>query len=504
MRFAPCPAGKIPAWAAPLPVEPARCAALSPDGKELWAATPNGVIFLDLENKRRLYFAGKRWLPDNDVSSVGVTPDGHALARAATGSSRIARRMMTLEQKALYFEDIMQKRHNRDGMFSDAPLKIPGDVNSFYLTDDDNDGQWTEMYLAAEAFRYAATGDPEAKRIAREAFLAMKRLLTITPVKGYVARSVLPAAKCPGSDPARWRMLPSGDYCWKSDTSKDELIGHYFGLPLYHDLAADAADKQTARELIANLTDYIIGNGYLLLDENGKVTTYGNLDPEWINGPLGKMGDQGLNSVLALAMVRSAYNVTGDAKYLAEYKKLMDVHKYHINAMREKEISDRLQVNHDSDEMAALGFYSLLWAENSDKKLRDEFFLEGMRRLWKKDIKERNAELIIIYGAFAQKDYELGTAVRTLREIPLDLIKWDTRNSHRKDIVQSMKLDRFNAKQGTAVPPFTEGRTVRWSQNLYQLDVDGGGHAEMTPTFWLLFYWMARYHNMIRPAEPVK
>jgi len=159
----------------------------------------------------------------------------------------------------------------------------------------------------------------------------------------------------------------------ESDTSKDELIGHYFGLPIYYDLAAGEADKETIRTLIKDLTDYIVGNGYRLLDETGKVTTYGNLDPEWINGPIGKMGDQGLDSVLALAMVRSAFNITGDIKYFNDYNWLITKNHYHQNALKEIEISDRLQVNHDSDEMASLGFYSLIRAEKSDAKLRTIF-----------------------------------------------------------------------------------------------------------------------------------
>lgn len=495
-------AGKalIPEWAAPLPVEPVRCVTARPGGKELWAATADGLIFLDLEGRNKLYFAGLRWLPDNDVISVSVTDSGDALVHTAKGDCVVARRMMTLEQKALYFERVVRERHDREGWVSDSVLTRPNDISSSQLTDDDNDGQWTEMYLAAESFRYAETHDPDALAAARKSYRAMKRLLTVSPVKGYVARSVLPANKCPGRDPENWRMLPSGDFCWKTDTSKDEIIGHYFGLPIYYDLVADDAEKAEIRTLAAGLTDYIADNGYRLLNENGKVTTYGNLDPEWVNGVYGRQGDQGLNSAAALAMVRATFNITGNAKYLGEYRALIDKHHYDKNAQREKEISDRYQVNHDSDEMAALAFYSLIRTENSDAKLRDDFYIEGMRRLWKTDLKERNAEQIMVYGAFAKKDFALDLAVRSLREIPLDLVKHDVINSRRKDVTISLKADRFFGQQGTFVLPFTEVRTVRWSQNLYTLDVEDGGTSEDVPTFWLLPYWMARFHGLIRSA----
>ncbi len=488
---------RIPQWALPPAVEPVRCAALNAEKTEMWAATASGVIYMDLAGKRKLYFAGRRWLPDDDVLSVGVDKNGDAYVKTAGGTGLISRRPMTLEEKALYFEQIAQERHNREGMITNSPLKTAGDVNSYYLSDDDNDGQWTEMYLAAECFRYAVTKDPEALRNARESYSAMKKLLTITPVKGYVARSVLSADKCPGADPERWRMHESGKLCWKSDTSKDELIGHYLGLPVYYDLVADDRERAEVRTLIRDLTDYIADNGFRLLDENGRVTTYGNLDPEWVNGPVGRLGDQGLNSLAALAIVMSAYKITGDEKYYDDFKRLITDHAYHRNVMKEKEISDRFQVNHDSDEMAALGFYSLL--RYMDKsKLRDKYILEGLKRLWRHDLPERNPEQIIIYGAFAGKDFGLDKAVETLMEIPLDLVEWDVVNSGRKDIIENRNLDRTGEHQSREVLSYTETRTMRWSENMYQLDVRGGGRSEMVPTFWLLPYWMARYHGMIR------
>ncbi|MFH1539798.1 MAG: hypothetical protein ABIH66_12665 [bacterium] len=492
------PEGKIPDWAEPLPVEPVKCVALSGDGNELWAATGAGLIFLDLAGRRRLYFAGKRWLPDDDVISVGVTPEGDAYAKTLSGDSLLARRSMTLEQKALHFEKIMRERHNRMGMYTDVALEVPGDLSSYRQIDDDNDGQWTEMYLAAESFRYAVTKDPDALKTAREAFRAMERLLTVSPVKGYPSRSILPADRCPGADPERWRMLPAGDWCWKSDTSVDELVGHYFGLPIYYDLVADEEERKTIRRLIADMTDYIVGNGMRLLDEKGNVTTHGNWDPEWVN-TVGRTGDQGLNSLQALNALRSAHHITGDEKYLNEYRRLIREHGYHKNVLREKEISDRFQVNHDSDEMAFLSFYNLLRYED-DPELRERFFMEGIRRAWEADLPERNPEQIVIYGAFAGRDFRLDLAVRTLREIPLDLIKWTVRNSHRADVKANSEKDRFGELQSGFVPPYTEVHTMRWSENMYLLDAEDGGRSEAMATFWLLPYWMARRHGMIRPA----
>lgn len=490
----------IPGWARPLPVEPIRCAAFNEREREIWAATDFGVVFIDMDGRDVLYFAGRRWLPDDNVTEVAVTPGDDALVSTPSGRGIIGRRNMTLEAKAEHFELVTQARHNRQGMVTGSPLDTPGDVASFHLDDDDNDGQWTEMYLAAESFRYAATGDAAARENARRSFAAMKRLLTVSPVKGYPARSLLPAAKCPGKDPGRWRMLESGDYCWKSDTSVDELVGHYFGLPVYYDLVADETEKKQIKELIGDMTGYIAGNGFRLLDENGEVTTHGNWDPEWVN-TIGKLGDQGLNSLQALSALRSAHHVTGDPEYLRHYKILIKEHHYHRNVRDWKEISDRHQVNHDSDEMAFLSFYNLMRYETSEG-LRRKYYLEGLRRAWENDLPERNPEQIVIYGAFAKKDFRLDLAVRTLREIPLDLVRWTVRNSHRNDVRPDPADDRFGKLQNTFMFPYTEVRTMMWSRNMYLLDVEEGGQSEADATFWLLPYWMARYHGMIRPAGP--
>ena len=489
--------GLIPEWAAPLPVDSVRCVALNKNETELWIATGDGVVFLDLENKRKLYFHGKRWLPDNDVKSVGVTDTNDAYVTTDAGDGLIARRMMTLEQKALHFEEISQARHNRDGMITNSPLKEHGNPETYYLTDDDNDGQWTQMYLAAESFRYAATGDPDALRNAKDSFRAMVRLMTVSPVKGYPARSVLPIEKCPGGDPERWRDHPvEKDICWKSDTSKDELIGHYLGFPIYYDLVADDEEKEIIRQVIGDTTDRLNEHGMKLVDEQGNVTTYGNLDPEWVNS-VGTTGDQGLNSLTALAILISSYHITGKQEYLDEYWKLIKDDSYHKNTLNTKKICDRFAPSHDSDEMASLAFYTLLsYAENP--KLREKYFLEGLRRLWEADLPERNPEQAAIYGAFVKKDFALGPAVRTLREIPIDLIEWDVINSHRKDIEISETRDRFGELQSVEMFPYTEARTLRWAINMYLLDAHGGGRVERDATFWLLPYWMMRYHKMIR------
>ena len=117
------------------------------------------------------------------------------------------------------------------------------------------------MYGAGECFAYGATKDPKAKERAKKAFEALRFLQKVTqgcahaPPKGYVARTIRPVdwpdpnvGRLEGDreeqkrdklwkvyEP-RWPKSADGKWYWKSDTSSDELDGHYFFYPLYYDL----------------------------------------------------------------------------------------------------------------------------------------------------------------------------------------------------------------------------------------------------------------------------
>ena len=77
---------------------------------------------------------------------------------------------MTLDQKMAEIDDNIQKHHLRFGLVGDIYLKESGNPAAGYSQHtNDNDGLWTSLYVAAEAFRYGVTGNPQAKKNARAA-----------------------------------------------------------------------------------------------------------------------------------------------------------------------------------------------------------------------------------------------------------------------------------------------------------------------------------------------
>ena len=90
--------------------------------------------------------------------------------------------------------------------------------------------------------------------------------------------------------------------------------------------------------------------------------------------------------------------------------------------------------------------------------------------------------------------------MNNLREIPLDLVDWTMKNSDRQDI----KLDPFPNRFGevisdTSLPPLPpdERPIMIWNGDPFVLDGGAAGFREQAGTFWLLPYWMGRYHQFI-------
>ena len=98
----------------------------------------------------------------------------------------MAYKMWTLADKAGYYEKQVRLRHIRNGFNSSYDQMEKGNLASGRLSDSDNDGLWTSMYLGGEIFRYAVTKSEEALQNCRESLDAMERLYSINGLKGFL------------------------------------------------------------------------------------------------------------------------------------------------------------------------------------------------------------------------------------------------------------------------------------------------------------------------------
>lgn len=437
------------------------------------------------------YFAGKRWLPADQVTGIGFEDDA-VWVETPKGFSRIEYKEMTLADKSKAFVERVQKRHVRWGMTSDSILQTPGDLSTNKTVSSDNDGLWTQMYIAAEAFRYAVTKAPDARANAKVGLEAMLRLEAITGISGFHARSIIKIGEDIQPKDGEWHTTADGQWRWKGDTSSDEIVGHYFGYAVYYDLVADEAEREKIRGVITRMTDHILNNNYQLIDVDGKHTLWGWWGPDLIWDDPDELG---LRALHILAHLRTAHHITGNPRYEQAYQELIHKHNYHL-LTRNQKINYPGHVNHSDDELAFLSYYPLLIYEK-DAKLR-EVYGESIERAWQVERPERNPLWNFIYAAGSgAKEFDREESLRTLREIPMDQIEWTMTNSHRLDVPMDLLADRFNRKQALIVLPYDELPMSKWNGNPYRLDGGSDGRREDDGAYFLLPYWMGRYHKLI-------
>ena len=76
-------------------------------------------------------------------------------------------------------------------------------------------------------------------------------------------------------------------------------------------------------------------------------------------------------------------------------------------------------------------------------------------------------------------------------------IEWGVRNSHRQDIKFMQHQDRFRRRQLTEVLAPDERAVSKWNGNPYRPDGGAEGYGEDDGAFFLLPYWMGRYHGWV-------
>jgi hypothetical protein len=458
-----------------------------------WVGTAQGAI--RVAGNRVEYFAGQRWLPDDRVTGIGFDGDVTWIETAA-GFARIEYVRTTLADKSAVFVRRVQARHNRWGLTADSHLAVPGDLATNQMRSSDNDGLWTAMYVAAECFRYSVTREADARENARRGMQAIVRLEAISGIPGFPARSFIKVGEDAQPKDGEWHDTPDKAWRWKGDTSSDEIVGHYFVYPLYHDLVADEGEKPALRAVIERITTHILDNHYQLIDVDGKRTRWGWWGPDaiWADAD-----ETGLRALHVLSHLRVARHLTTDAtrraKYQAAYDDLVKTHKYHL-LTRNQKIMVPGHVNHSDDELAFLSYYPLLRYETEASLI--EVYRDSLERSWQIERPERNPLWNFIYAAgTGAREFDAAESIRTLQEIPMDQVQWTVRNSHRLDVAIDPMADRFKRRQALIVLPYDELPMSKWNGNPYNLDGGNGGRSEDDGAYFLLPYWLGRYHRLI-------
>ncbi|MBN2307907.1 MAG: hypothetical protein JXR94_02990 [Candidatus Hydrogenedentes bacterium] len=464
---------------------------------DLWIGTTMGAIRHTAGAFH--YFAGVRWLPDDHVNAVAAA-DREIYIATNGGLGIIAYEPFTLLKKAAYYERHLEEWGQKRLGFVHK-LEWDDAEGEWMREISDNDAGWSTHYLTAQCFKYAVTGDEQARDEALHFFKSLKWCEEITPIDGYPARSVWAkgerghqATGGSGGYPAEWHDTPDGVWQWKGDTSSDETDAHFYATAIFHDLAAQGEEKEWAKEHLARLMDHIMENGWVLRDLDGKPTRWGRWDPEYFHSYQGHYA-RGLNGMEVLTYLATAHAITGDAKYAAAADELIGMH-YLDEVLRQKLVFPPDSLFHSDDRLAFYCYFTLLRCETDPT--RRSLYRRSLERSWEIERIEHNPWFNFIYGALTGNDCEAPEAVAHLREWPLDCVTHPYRNSHRHDLHTPAGYVPY-AGGVKAISPRERG-PQRWTSPTLQFD-GGSGREVMDPSGWLDAYWMGRYFGFITAPD---
>jgi hypothetical protein len=485
--------GSVRADPAPLPVRDLTAIAKDSTGR-LWVGSARGVVGIEADGSRR-YYAGRRWLPDDRVVDLAAGPDDNLHVLTRGGLSSLIFDRTTLADKAEVLLRNLRRHHIRYGLVSDARL-IDGDYATLRMYDSDNDGLWSAMYLASEAYRWAVTRRPDAYENVMDGLDALERLVTISGIPGFQARTFeLEGFKV--SDPERWRTRPGHDFEWKGHTSSDEIVGTMFFYSVFDETVAkeDPALHKRVGSIVASIVDHILDHRLYLVDVDGRPTLWGRWNPEYVNtNEVG--GDRRLNSIEILSFLQLAHALTGAPRYREAFEELVNRHGYADNVVHH--LPDPMgEWNHSDDELYWLSYYNLL-RHCFDERLKP-VFLQSANEHAKATARKHNPVWNFIYGHATGRPIDPEPCVSVLREFPLDQRRWAMRNSHRLDI-RIDRRPRCEPESATLLSP-AERSVSKWNGNEMALDGGGDPNEVESGAEYLLPYWMGRYAGYISPPR---
>src|ERR1039458_4874419 len=167
------------------------------------------------------------------------------------------------ETDALSISANIQARHMPFATLLDPIFASPTSDQIIGYTRCGDSALWTGAYLAAESFRYNVTRSADALQNVRSALAGLKALTDVTG-DDRLARCIVPAnspyAAGIASEEAGNGIHQNPPWIWVDNTSRDQVVGAFFGLGVAFDLVDDPAVKTGASDLLTRLIGFVSGH----------------------------------------------------------------------------------------------------------------------------------------------------------------------------------------------------------------------------------------------------
>lgn len=355
-------------------------------------------------------------------------------------------------------------------------------------------GIWEGILLAAESFRYAATRSTDALENARRGVKSLHMLQAVHGTPGLLARHIAPESDSHIRDRSHWHPAVSSmpGIIWRDDVSKDQYAGVIFGYGVAYDLLPDEEIRTQVRTDMTAIADFLIRNGYRLIDHDGKPTRYSGLNARI--GPI----PIGVQALISLAAIRVAHHVSGEPRFDAEYRRL--ARRRWPQATRSAKFQLFGRTNPNNDNMAFLSYHSLLQLETNAAIRRH--YESSAARTWRHVGPEGNAFWTFIFLACGGRDeLALEEARLQLRLFPATKRRYEVDHRGRQDIERAFFKGRGGVPRARYPLPINlrARSSFDWKDSPYALysAMGSDGHVEYAPVDYLVAYWMGRYYGFI-------
>jgi hypothetical protein len=164
------------------------------------------------------------------------------------------------ELNALTISANIQSRHVPFGTILDPVYASDTSNEIVAYTHCGDSALWTGAYLAAESFRYKVTQSAYALRNVKKALAGLKALADVTG-DNRLARCMVPAASPYANSIIREEAHNDIHYgpfwFWVGNTSRDQVVGTFFGLAAAFDMVEEANVRKSVSDLATRLIGFI-------------------------------------------------------------------------------------------------------------------------------------------------------------------------------------------------------------------------------------------------------
>src|ERR1017187_3573495 len=374
----------------------------------------------------------------------------------------------TSQTDALAISANIQARHMPFGTLLDPIYGSPASDQIVGYTRCGDSALWTGAYLAAESFRYNVTRSADALQNVKSALAGLKALTDLTG-DNRLARCIVqansPYAAGIANEEAANSIHQNPPWIWVDNTSRDQVVGAFFGLGVAFDLEDGPAVKTGCSDLLTRLIGFISGHQW---SPNDDITSTFQLRPEE------------LEMLLQVARHVNPSNTVGGPFLVPPVG----------TGVQFDVLSSSSYFKFDLDYMS---FYHLLRLQDiGDNR-------SAYATLRNYTAPHQNAFFNVIDRALGGPDATRDAETRAL------LDQWLERPRRDFYVDVSSKVAVCGSEACLPVPvPLRPPATFLWEVDPFQLKGGGSGIIENAGVDYILPYWMARYYGVINGGSGIQ